>query len=156
MRLGYEIMEQSYWFLGIHFTVLVDCHTTKGRYDLLECASLPGLTTPWARHIRYPIQLLMLAGEFTVHTNTTARVLTTGQSWLILWGVSHCVIDLGTGIANSLVLASLSGFAQLIRSIGIFAEAGSLPPAIRPNLFVLAQAAADVGDELLASGLAAG
>jgi mannose-6-phosphate isomerase-like protein (cupin superfamily) len=150
-------MEQSYWFLGIHLTVLADCHATKGCYDLLECASLPGLATPWARHTMYDMQLLVLAGELTVHTaiDANALVLTAGQSWLIPKGVGHCVINSGTEVANSLVLASPSGFAQLIRSTGTFAEAGSLPPPVRPNFFVLAQAAAEVGDELLATGLIA-
>jgi len=149
-------MEQAYWFLGIHFTVLADCHATNGCYDLLECASLPGLATPWARHTTYDMQVLVLTGELTVYTDTHTLVLPAGQSWLIPKGVGHYINNTGAEVATSLVLSSPSGFAQLVRSTGIFAEAGSLPPAIKPNFFVLAQAAAEVGDELLSSTLADG
>jgi mannose-6-phosphate isomerase-like protein (cupin superfamily) len=147
-------MEQAYWFLGIHFTVLADCSATSGCYDLLECSSLPGIATPWARHMAYDMQVLVLAGELTVQTDTDALVLTAGQNWLIPKGVGHCISNSAAEVTNSLVLTSPSGFAQLVRTTGIFAEAGSLPPAVRPNLFVLAQAAAEVGDELLPPTLA--
>jgi mannose-6-phosphate isomerase-like protein (cupin superfamily) len=141
-------------FLGILFTVLADCHATNGCHDLLECTSPLGLATPWAWHTTYDLRVVVLTGEFTVHTDTQTLGLPAGQSWLIPKGVGQYIINSGAEVTTSLALASPSGFAQLVRTSVIYAEARSLPPAIKPNFFVLSQAAAEVGDEVVAAGLA--
>ena len=142
-------MEQEYWFLGLHVKVLADGQTTGGRYDLLECMGWPGSTIPRLRHTTYDMQLLVLEGELTVQTEAQTVVLTAGQSYLITRRIAHTINISGPEAAHTMVVASPSGLAQVVRAVGIYAEAGSLPPASKSNLLVLSQALAEIGDELV-------
>ena len=94
------------------------------------------------------MQIFVLEGELTIATELDTQMLAAGQSGLILQGVSHSKTISGPESTRYLAVASPSGFAQFVRTMGIFAEAGSLPPTVNPNFSVLSRAAAEVGDEL--------
>jgi mannose-6-phosphate isomerase-like protein (cupin superfamily) len=142
-------MKQAYWFLGHHVKLLADGQTTGGHYDLLECLGWPGSAIPWLRHTTYDMLLFVLEGELTVHTKAHTVVLTSGQSYLLRRGVAHTITSSGPEAAHSVVVASPSGLAQVVRAVGTYVEAGSLPPALPSNPLVLSQALAEIGDELL-------
>jgi quercetin dioxygenase-like cupin family protein len=146
---SFYFMEQAYWFLGLHIKVLANGQTTGGRYDLLECLGWPGSTIPWLRHTTYDMQLFVLEGELTVRTKAHTVVLTAGQSYLIMRGIVHTINSSGPEAAHSLVVASPSSLAQVVRAVGTYVEAGSLPPTLALNPLVLSQALAEIGDELL-------
>jgi hypothetical protein len=46
-------MQNTFWLLGTHLTILADHTTTDGRYDLLEGVFQPGVATPMHRHTTY-------------------------------------------------------------------------------------------------------
>lgn len=141
-------MHPTYWLLGTHLQILADHETTEGRYDLIKGTFQPGVATPMHRHTTYSEHLFVLEGEFTVHTETSVVVLKPGDDFLIPRGASHAVVS-GTMLSRGLVVASPSGFAQLIKTSGTVADDTGLPPTTPPDMALFARASAEVGDEVV-------
>jgi mannose-6-phosphate isomerase-like protein (cupin superfamily) len=132
-------MKLSFWFFGAHFSILTDEHATHGLYDLIEGDFTPGSATPWHMHQAYAEEIYVVSGQLTVHTKSQATVPP---------GVAHRVVGSSAGPARALTIASPSGFAGLIKTLGVVAEVGS-KPAGAPSLVKAAQAMAAAGDEVL-------
>jgi quercetin dioxygenase-like cupin family protein len=142
-------MENSFWLFGTHVTVLANQVDTHGRYDLIEGRFAPGVETPVHRHPAYSEHLYVLSGEFTVRSETGTVVLTPGQSHLIPKGMAHSVAATSSDVARGLVVASPSGFAQLIQEAGTASDGSDIPPTAPPDLEAFMRASSEIGDELL-------
>ncbi|OUJ74996.1 cupin domain-containing protein [Hymenobacter crusticola] len=141
-------MKQSFWFFGAHVSILADEQATNGLYDLVEGDFAAGSATPWHVHQAYAEEIYALSGELTVLTKGRATVLRAGEKAVVPPGVAHRVVGFSAGTARALTIASPSGFARLIKTLGVSAEVGS-KPAGAPSLIKAAQAMAAVGDEVL-------
>lgn len=141
-------MKQSFWFFGAHVSIVADGQATAGCYDLIEGDFTPGSATPWHLHKAYTEDIYVLEGELTVHTKGQTTVLRAGENALIPAGIAHRVVGSSAGPARALTVASPSGFARLIRTLGAPAVVGS-KPAGAPNLIKAALALAEGGDEML-------
>jgi hypothetical protein len=75
-------------------------------------------------------------------------VLRAGQKAVVPPGVAHRVVGSSAGLARALPVALPSGFAHLIKTLDVVAEAGS-KPAGGPSLVKAARAMAAAGDEVL-------
>jgi mannose-6-phosphate isomerase-like protein (cupin superfamily) len=141
-------MKQSFWFFGAHVSILADERATNGLYDLIEGDFTAGSATPWHVHQAYAEEIYVLEGALTVRTKRRTTVLRAGEKAVVPRGVAHQVAGSGAGTARALTVASPSGFAHLIKTIGVPAKAGS-KPAGAPGLVKAARAMAEVGDEVL-------
>ncbi|OQP42773.1 hypothetical protein A4H97_11455 [Niastella yeongjuensis] len=112
-------MNNSYWLFEGFLTILADEKSTDGRYDLIEGVFPPGIETPLHLHNRYSEVLYVQEGEFTVYMENGTHVLKAGEHVFIPVGAPHAVVNTSTGFSKALAVASPSGFAELIRSVGI-------------------------------------
>lgn len=136
-------MTQSFWLLGTHVTILADRTTTDGKYDLVEGYFPPGTQTPPHRHTRYSEQLYVLEGEYTVWVGKNKVVLGAGESAFIPIGTPHVVAALGDRPARGLVVASPSGFAELIEATGTLNENEAFDMELFNHI------SSETGDEIL-------
>nr|GFB02494.1 hypothetical protein [Tanacetum cinerariifolium] len=141
-------MKQSFWFFGAHVSILADERSTHGVYDLIEGDFAARCTTPWHVHRAYAEEIYVVSGELTVHTKGRATVLRAGEKAVIPPGVAHRVVGAAAGTSRALTIASPSGFAHLIKTLGV-PVAMSTTPARAPGLLKAARAMAAVGDEVL-------
>lgn len=141
-------MQQAFWLFGTHLQILADQQDTAGRYDLIEGIFMPNVATPLHRHTTYSEHLYALEGEFAVHTESGVVVLHPGDSFRIPQGAAHAVVS-GPAGARGLVVASPSGFAQLIREAGTPAESSTAPPTAPPDMEAFGRASLAIGDELV-------
>jgi mannose-6-phosphate isomerase-like protein (cupin superfamily) len=140
---------RAYWLLGNHLTVLADRADTNGHYDLIEGRQPAGNQTPPHRHTRYAELLYVLDGELTVWAGERNEVLHAGDTFSIPVGTPHVVAVTGADPAHALVVASPSGFAQLIEQAGIPETGGPPPQSTSADLERFNRAAAEAGDEIL-------
>ena len=141
-------MQNSFWLLGTHVQILSDHTATAGRYDFIEGTFQPHVATPLHRHTTYSEHLYVLEGEFTVHTETEIVTLKPGDNFYIAKGLAHAVVS-GPTVSRAVVVASPSGFAQLIQAAGTPAESASIPPTSPPDMEAFGQASLAIGDELV-------
>ena len=136
-------MTKSFWLLNNYLTVVADRTTTDGRYDLIEGYFPAGAQTPPHRHTRYSEELYVLEGEFTVWIDKNKVVLGAGESAFIPMGTPHVVAALSGGPARGLVVASPSGFADVI------AATGTQNQDELPDMELFTRLSNEMGDEFL-------
>jgi quercetin dioxygenase-like cupin family protein len=136
-------MTQTLWLLGTQVTIVADRTTTDGKYDLVEGYFPPGTQTPPHRHTRYSEQVYVLEGEFTVWVGKNKVVLGAGESAMIPMGTPHVVAALSERPTRGLVVASPSGFADLIKATGTLDENEAF------DMELFNRIASEIGDEIL-------
>ena len=136
-------MTKSFWLLNNYLTIIADRTTTDGKYDLIEGYFPPGAQTPPHRHTRYSEELYVLEGEFTVWVGEDKVVLGAGESAFIPMGTPHVVAALSDGPARGLVIASPSGFADVI------AATGAQNQDEAPDMELFNRISSGIGDEIL-------
>ena len=123
-------MSQSFWLFGTFLTLVTDEKETASHYDIVDGKLQPGVETPLHLHTKYSELIYVLEGEFTVYTDTRIAVMHTGESIFIPKNTPHVVAATGTSSARALTVASPSGFARLIRSVG---RPGTFETASEPD-----------------------
>lgn len=136
-------MTQSFWLFGNRLSIIADHTMTGGQYDLIEGYNPPGTMTPLHCHTRYSEQLYVLEGELTVWAGENKVVLTPGGSFLISPGTPHVVATRGDKPLRALVVASPSGFADLIEATGTLNENEEV------DLELFMRVSSEIGDEVL-------
>lgn len=115
-------MKEKFWLFGTYLTIVTDEVESSGRYDLIEGTLPAGIETPLHVHTKYTESIYVLAGELTVYIGNRTEVLKPGASIFIPMGVAHVVASSPAMDAKALTIASPSGFAELIRLVGISDE----------------------------------
>jgi mannose-6-phosphate isomerase-like protein (cupin superfamily) len=136
-------MTESFWLFGTCLTILADCTTTGGQYDLLEGYFPPGTQTPLHRHTRYSEQVYVLEGEFTVWIEDRRIELSIGETVMIPAGIPHVFATIGDEPARGLVVAAPSAFARLVATVGTQERAAI------PDMELFDRISAEIGDEIL-------
>jgi len=141
-------MKNNFWLFGTFLTILEDESDTEGRYDLIEGTFTPGIETPLHLHSKYSETLIILEGEFTVKIKGKTETLKPGQRIFIPKGTPHAVACTGSVKSKAITIASPSGFAELIRTVGLSGNEYEQPTT--PNNMVLfGQVSEIIGDQLL-------
>lgn len=141
-------MAQSLWLFGTQLSILADESQTESLYDLIEGTFQAGVETPLHLHKKYSEVIYVLEGELTVYTDTDSIVLSPGKSYMIPKGTPHLVAAIGSVAAKALTVASPSGFARLIRSLGTTQPpADPMAPEIMERFIAIS---IEIGDENLA------
>jgi quercetin dioxygenase-like cupin family protein len=142
-------MAQTYWLFGTHLTILTDEQATNFRYDLIDGRLSAGVETPLHRHTNYSEAIYVLEGEFTVYTDTGVTTLSPGGHIFIPINTPHVVVSSGMTASRALTVASPSGFAKLIRSVGTLGSFDSLPPDESNEMSQFLKLSEEIGDVLL-------
>ena len=142
-------MAQSYWLFGTHLTILTDEQQTDSGYDLIEGRFSAGIQTPLHRHTKYSEAIYVLEGEFTIYTDAGAATLSPGGHTFIPINTPHVVLASGDGESRAITVASPSGFAKLIRSVGTPGSFDSLPPDQSNQMSLFLELSEEIGDVLL-------
>jgi quercetin dioxygenase-like cupin family protein len=135
-----------YWFFGTRLRILADEQQTESRYDLIEGDFPAGTETPLHLHTRYDELIYVQEGEFTVYTDTGTSVLAPGESLFVPRNTPHVVAASGQIINRGLTIASPSGLARLVRTVGIPDVAGDVPPGQPNDLGLFIEFSAATGD----------
>jgi mannose-6-phosphate isomerase-like protein (cupin superfamily) len=113
-------MKSTYWLFGTKLQVLQNENDTDGRYDLLEGLFPPGAKSPLHLHARYSETIIVLEGEVAVYTPGHEQILKAGESFFIPKNVPHMIANNSSDQPfKALALASPSGFARLVNTVGI-------------------------------------
>ncbi len=142
-------MEQSYWLFGTHLTILTDEQATNSLYDLIDGRFSAGAETPLHRHTNYSELIYAVEGEFTVYTDAGVTTLSPGDHIFIPMNTPHAVVASGEAESRGITVASPSGFAKLIRSVGTPGSFDSLPPDQSNQMSLFLELSEEIGDVLM-------
>ncbi len=121
-------LEQPLCFLHNLATVLVDDSQTDGRFSLVELNGAPGDMPPLHVHDDEDETFYVLEGELELHIAERAPVtLAPGQAAYAPRGLAHVYRVTSPNQARWLVTCTGTGFARLIREIGVPVSAATLP-----------------------------
>lgn len=144
-------MSQTFWLYGTYLSILADKHQTNSAYDLIEGQFPANTETPLHMHTKYAEQIYVLEGEFTVYLNKKKITLTPGEHLFILPNTPHVVAASGKQVNRALTIASPSGFAKLIRSVGIPGTDANQPPDKPNDMGLFIELSKETGDLILGS-----
>lgn len=142
---------RTYWLFGAKLTILLDEVQTQARYDLIEASFPDGTETPLHLHSAYNEVMYVLEGEFTVYMECGETVMAAGQQILVPKNAPHVVAAFGNPINRALTIASPSGYARLIRTVGIPVTAASMPRIPSNDMGLFVQQSHELGDMILGS-----
>jgi mannose-6-phosphate isomerase-like protein (cupin superfamily) len=137
------------WFIDNLVHVQVDAETSNGLLALMDERGRRGNMPPLHVHHRDDETFYVLDGEVSLFVGGRQLTLTAGQAAFAPREVPHCY-RVESEQARWLVITAPAGFESFVRRVSEPAPADELPAAERPiDPAVLAQAAADVGIEIL-------
>lgn len=139
-------MNPTYWFFGTRLRILADERQTESRYDLVEGDFSAGTQTPLHLHTRYDELIYVQEGEFTLYTDAGTVVLAAGESFLVPRNTSHVVEASGPRSNRAVTIASPSGLARLVRTVGIPEETAGVPPPAPNDMGLFIQLSGETGD----------
>jgi mannose-6-phosphate isomerase-like protein (cupin superfamily) len=150
-------MPPTYWLFGTKLTIIQDETHTQNRYDLIEARFPLGSETCLHLHTAYDEVLYVLEGQFTVHLESGETRLAAGECLFVPRNASHVVTALGHSLNRALAIASPSGLARLIRTVGIPCLLEDITPIPANDMGLFLQLSHELGDMVLGSpGLAQG
>jgi quercetin dioxygenase-like cupin family protein len=144
-------MTPAYWLFEAHLHILADEQQSDSHYDLIEGRFSAGTETPLHLHSKYDEAIYVLEGEFNVYTDTGTVTLKPGEHFFIPRDTPHVVASSSQPVNRSLTVASPSGFAKLIRMVGIPDIAEGIPPGQANDMGLFIQLSQETGDMILAS-----
>ncbi|ASZ13304.1 cupin domain-containing protein [Chitinophaga pendula] len=142
-------MQQSFWIFNGKLTILIDEQDTNGSYDLIEGTFAPGIDVPPHQHHQYSELIMVKEGELSVYQKGQVTVLQPGEFVFIPKSTPHAVCNTGTTEAIATCIASPSGFARLIREVGLPGKADGSAPDEMNDMELFLRISAELGDEML-------
>jgi mannose-6-phosphate isomerase-like protein (cupin superfamily) len=144
-------MSQTFWLFGTHLSILADEHQTDSAYDLIEGQFPANMETPLHLHTKYAEQIYVLEGEFIVYLNKEKIILIPGEHLFIPPNTPHVVAASVKQVNRALTVASPSGFAKLIRTVGIPGMDPTQPPDTPNDMGLFIELSNETGDVILGS-----
>jgi quercetin dioxygenase-like cupin family protein len=135
-------MAEHVWFAGTRVLVRVRAEDSDGRLGAWESEESLGDALPLHIHTREDEQLIVLAGEVTLHVGDGVHQLAAGDTQALPREVPHAHI-ITSPQARLLTVAMPGGFERLFTDLGIPALPGTAPPPV--DIDVLAEAASRLG-----------
>ncbi len=136
-------MEKSYWIFNGRLDIFVDELQSDGQYDLIAGTFEPGIEVPPHQHNNYSESIMVTEGELTVYLKDKTTVLRPGDHIFIPKSTPHAIRNTGSGVAKGLTVASPSGFARLIREVGVASR------DMQNDMGLFMRVSAELGDVLL-------
>jgi len=146
-----KIMNNKFWLLNIHRTILAEKKDTNGMYDLVEGVTQSSTATPLHVHTQYIETIYVVEGELTIYMEPNKTVLQPGNSYTIQKGHPHQLKATGNHQTKTLTIFSPSGFANVIRQAGIAGEANEHPDTVT-DMGLFKKFSEDIGDLTLPIG----
>jgi len=144
------IMKRSYWLFGSKQQILMNGGNTNNLYDLIEGAFPPGAQSPLHIHSRYSETIIVLEGEVGIFTPGEHHVLKAGDTDFIPANIPHAVVNESASLPfKAMCIASPSGFAELISSVGIEAGEEMIAPNTPHDMQKAMEVMAKIGDRIL-------
>jgi mannose-6-phosphate isomerase-like protein (cupin superfamily) len=144
-------MIPSYWLFGINLRILLDEQQTHAAYDLIEGFFPEGTQTPLHLHTKYDELIYILEGVFSVYTHDGMVTLSVGEYIFVPQNTPHVIASSGKNANRALYIASPSGFAKLLRLVGIPVLAESIPPGQTNDMGLFIELSKESGDIILGS-----
>ncbi|MFD2035409.1 cupin domain-containing protein [Belliella marina] len=144
-------MSQKFWLFGTQLHILADEHHTDSAYDLIEGQFPANIETPLHMHTKYTEQIYVLEGEFTIYLNKEEITLTPGEHLFILPNTPHVVGASGKKVNRALTIATPSGFAKLIKAVGIPGSDPTQKPSKPNDMGLFIELSKETGDVILGS-----
>lgn len=140
-------MKNSFWLFGSNLSIIESEENTDSNYDLIEGFFPPGSETPLHVHSRYSETLYVLEGEVTIYTPGKTNVLSPGNSHHIPMNTPHTIVNNSkTEPFRALAIASPSGFAKFIRTVGIQGSVNEAPPEKANDMELALKVLEEIGD----------
>jgi mannose-6-phosphate isomerase-like protein (cupin superfamily) len=144
-------MIPPYWLFGAHLRILQDGLQTHAAYDLIEGFFPEGTQTPLHLHTKYDELIYVLEGVFSIYTHNGMVKLSAGEHILVPQNTPHVMAASGKKANRALYIASPSGFAKLLRLVGIPDLADGLPPGQPNDMGLFIELSQESGDIILGS-----
>lgn len=139
-----------YWLFGSKQRILKSEQETESHYDLIEGTFAPGAQLPLHVHANYTETLIVLEGEASVYIPGEEFHLSAGESHFIPKNVPHAIVNSSESKPfKALVIAAPSGFARLIRGIGIPTDSADQEPKFSHDMQLAKEIMAEIGDTIL-------
>jgi quercetin dioxygenase-like cupin family protein len=139
----------TYWLFGSKQQILKSGQDTGDKYDVIEGFFPPGSQSPLHVHSKYTETIVIIMGEAIVYTPLEKHVLKEGNSYFIPKNIPHAVVNNSdTNPFIALAIASPSGFAELIQSVGIL-QKGKLEAPLEHDMQLAMQVMNKLGDTIL-------
>ncbi len=142
-------MLPPYWLFGTHLRILLDEEQTHASYDLIEGYFPEGTQTPLHLHTKYDELIYVLEGTFSVYTNSGEVRLMPGEHILVRQNTPHVLAAYGNRYNRALYITSPSGFAKLLRQVGIPDLAEGMLPGQPNNMGLFIELTKESGDIIL-------
>jgi mannose-6-phosphate isomerase-like protein (cupin superfamily) len=143
-------MKKQYWLFGSKVTIVEHAENTASRFDLIEGSFPIGSESPLHLHTKYSETFYVLDGEALVVTPGVEKVLKAGDSYFIAPNTPHVIINNSKDQElKALAVASPSGFAKLIQSVGIEVADGELTQQNPHDMKLVGELLVEIGDEIL-------
>jgi quercetin dioxygenase-like cupin family protein len=144
-------MSQTFWLFNTYLRILASEKETDATHDLIEGHFPPNIETPLHLHAKYSELIYVLEGKLTVYTNKEKITLSPGEHYFISPNTPHVVAASGKKINRALTIATPSGFAKLIRAVGIPGTDATQPPAMPNDMGLFIELSKETGDIILGS-----
>ena len=144
-------MIPPYWLFGAHLRILLDEQQTHATYDLIEGFFPEGTQTPLHLHTKYDELIYILEGAFTLYTHNGMVTLSAGEHILVPRNTPHVMAASSKSANRALYIASPSGFAKLLRLVGIPDLTQGLPPGQPNDMGLFIELSKESGDIILGS-----
>jgi len=143
-------MSKQYWLFGAKLTVLADASQTESNFDLVEGNFPPGSHTPMHVHTLYSETFYVLDGEALIIANGVEHILKAGDCLFVPKNVEHALTNTSdTSVLKTLVVASTSGFAKLITTVGIEVAEGESFPSREHDMALVGRVLEEIGDRMI-------
>jgi quercetin dioxygenase-like cupin family protein len=140
----------SYWLFGAKMIIRTDESSNGNLYDIIEGTFPAGAKTPPHVHSEYAETVVALEGELIVYTPGNKHVLKAGDTHFIPKNMPHA-IENNSDIRpfKALAIATPSGFAHLIRSIGFPDKDQGTAPDMQHDMELATRVMAEIGDKII-------
>jgi len=145
-KIKYTAMENQYWLLGIHRTIIAEGKDTCGQYDFIEAIGAQGIKTPPHIHNNYSETEYVIEGELKILTDEETITLKAGDGYTIPKGKPHALSFTGSPFTKTLTIFSPAGFAEVIRSSGISGEYSAGLPDAKTDMTLFVTLSEKIGD----------
>ena len=145
-KIKYTAMENEYWLLDIHRTIIAEGKDTCDQYDFIEAIGEQGIKTPPHIHKNYSETEYVIEGELTIFTDEETITLKAGEGYTIPKGKPHALSFTGSPLTRTITIFSPAGFADVIRLSGIPGEYSAGLPNAKTDMKLFVTLSEKIGD----------
>lgn len=128
---------------GGNMEIIADESETNGQFDMLKNVLDADVEVPLHMHTRYSETLYLISGKVTFFLKGQTVELKAGEHFLVPMNTPHALLN-SDEPAEGIVVSSPSGFARLLRTVGVPPDSGK-----EVDMELFKKVCEEVGDVLL-------